>query len=117
MDHQQFAVEWIACWNSRDLARIIEHYAADVIFRSPRIVIVTGAQVDMVKGRDALAAYWSKALALAPDLHFTLVNVYSGAGAVTIRYRNHRGQDAAETMVFNAQGLIQEGIATYAQTV
>ena len=32
---QTFAHEWIAAWNSRDLDRILVHYAPDVVLTSP----------------------------------------------------------------------------------
>lgn len=111
---QEFAEDWIAAWNAHDLDRILSHYAADVVFRSPRITVVTGDKSGIVKGKASLEAYWRKALAGASDLHFTLERVFVSSNAVTVAYKNHRGQSAAETMIFNADGLIQEGVAAYA---
>lgn len=111
---QEFSDDWIAAWNAHDLDRIVSHYAADVVFQSPRISVVTGEKSGLVKGKAALDAYWRKALAGAPDFHFTLERVYVSSNAVTVAYKNHRDQGAAETMIFNADGLIQEGVAAYA---
>ncbi len=55
----------------------------------------------------------SKELAFAKDLRFELDRVYVGSDSLTIAYRNQRGQNAAETFVFNAEGFV-ESIATYA---
>ena len=66
---QAFAEEWIAAWNAHDLDRILSHYAADIVFRSPMIAAVTGDQSCIVRGIDALRAYWAQALARNPDLH------------------------------------------------
>jgi hypothetical protein len=30
-----FAAEWIAAWNAHDLDRILSHYAADAVVRTP----------------------------------------------------------------------------------
>ncbi len=110
---EHFAAEWIAVWNSHDLEAILGHYAEDIVFRSPRIAAVMGEKIDFVTGRDALARYWGKALANTKDLRFELDRVYVGSDSLTIAYRNHRGQSAAETFVFNAEGLVVESIATY----
>jgi ketosteroid isomerase-like protein len=111
---ERFAREWIDAWNAHDLEAILSHYADDVVFRSPRIAVVMGEKVDSVAGKSALARYWGKALANAKDLHFTFERLYIGSDSLTIAYRNHRGQYAAETFVFNATGLVAESIATYA---
>ena len=108
-----FAEEWVAAWNARDLERVLSHYADDVVFRSPRITVVTGDQSGIVLGKTNLGAYWRQALSGAPDLRFELQRVYVSSGTITIAYRNHRGQNAAETMIFNEHGLIREGIAAY----
>ena len=109
-----FAAAWIAAWNAHDLDAILAHYTDDVVFHSPRIAVVTGEAVGFVAGRDALTRYWSRALAQAPDLRFTLVRVYLGSDGLAIAYQNHRGEDAVETFVFAPDGRVAVSIATYA---
>ena len=111
---ERFAEEWIAAWNAHDLDAILSHYADDIVFRSPRIAVVMSEKIDFVAGKPALARYWGKALSSAKDLHFTLDRVYVGSDSLTIAYRNHRGQHAAETFAFDGAGLVKESIATYA---
>jgi len=111
---RHFAQSWIDAWNGRDLDAILRHYAKDVVFRSPRIEAVTGDPSGIVVGIDQLTSYWTKALAQAPDLRFELDRVHVGNGAITIAYRNHRGQNVAETLAFDDQGLVKEGIVTHA---
>ncbi len=110
---RDFAAAWIAAWNAHDLERVLGHYADDVVFRSPRIEAVMGDATCVVHGKAALRTYWATALEKMPDLHFVLDRVYAGKHAVTVVYRNHRGQSAAETMVFDGDGQVSEGIATY----
>ncbi len=111
---EDFARHWIAAWNARDLPAILTHYAEDVIFHSPRITDVLGTPTPSVSGKAALADYWSRALALAPDLRFELTSVLLGSDALTILYRNHRAQDVAETLIFDPESrLVTLGIATY----
>jgi len=111
---ERFAAEWIAAWSSHDLDAILAHYAEDIVFHSPRIAIAMGEPIASVSSKPALARYWSKALAGNKDLHFDLDRVYVGSDSLTIAYRNHRGQNAAETFVFDARGLVIESVATYA---
>jgi ketosteroid isomerase-like protein len=114
VDPQTFAEEWITAWNERDLDRILSHYAEKVVFRSPRIVLVTGNATGVVRGIDALRAYWQQALDRNPNLRFELERVYASKDAITIAYRNHRGQSAAETLIFDERGLVMGGLAAYA---
>jgi len=111
---EAFARAWVRAWNDHDLDAILSHYAPDIVFRSPRIRDVTGADVDVVVGQDALRAYWSAALEGMRDLYFALDRIYLGAGTLTILYTNHRQQSVAETFVFDGTGKVCESIAAYA---
>ena len=54
-DAERFAAEWIAAWNSGDLARILAHYAADFIFDSPFIPVVAGEPSGVLRGKAGVA--------------------------------------------------------------
>jgi hypothetical protein len=45
-------------------------------------------------------------------LHFDLVNVFAGAGSITITYRGHRGL-SAEVFWFNAELKVYRAAAHY----
>lgn len=116
MDRQaahRFAEAWIAGWNAHDLPTILAHYDGAIHFHSPMIARVTGEDRASVSGLAALEAYWSRALTLAPDLRFELLDVFVGARALTIHYVNQAGRRAAETFLFNAEGKVSLSIATY----
>ncbi len=110
-DHDAFAAEWLAAWNARDLERILSHYAEGVSFLSPVAERMTGG--GRIEGKEALRAYWTQALARAPDLAFALEAVYRGAGAMTIAYRNHLGGRVAESFVFGEDGKVILSAACY----
>src|SRR5215475_13514130 len=63
----------------------------------------------------ALRSYWGQALAARPDLKFELLDVLVGHECLTVLYRNHRGQHAAETFEFGADGKIVRSFACYGQ--
>ena len=110
-----FAREWIEAWNAHDLDAIMSHYAEEIVFHSPRIAAVMGNGAAFVAGKAALRDYWKNGFAKAPDLHFEMQRVYLGSDALTIGYRNHRGQYVTETFLFGGDGLVTLSIATYSE--
>lgn len=110
---RHFAEDWIASWNAHDLERILSHYAGDFEMSSPVIVQIAGEPSGTLKGKDAVGAYWRKALSLIPDLHFELHEVLLGVGSVTIYYQGARGP-AAEVFHFGADGKVLRAYAHYA---
>jgi ketosteroid isomerase-like protein len=109
---QAFADEWIAAWNSHHLERVLAHYASDIVFLSPLAQQLNGN--GRVSGISALRSYWEKGLAAHPGLKFELLNVLTGHECLTIHYRNHRGQQIAETFEFGAGGKVVRSFACYA---
>jgi ketosteroid isomerase-like protein len=109
----KFVDEWLSGWNAGNLEALLQHYASDVVFRSPRIADVLGGSQAYVTGIAALADYWRTALDRAKDVHFDIREVFIGSDAITILYRNHRGQDVAETLVFDNNGKVVEGIVAH----
>lgn len=109
---RHFADEWIAAWNAHDLERILTHYADDFEMASPVIAQVAGEPSGVLRGKAHVAAYWRKALALRPDLHFTLERVLVGAESVAIAYRGHRGA-SVETFWFGADEKVVRAAAHY----
>jgi hypothetical protein len=106
-----FAHEWIAGWNSHDLDRILSHYAPEIVLLSPIAEKVIGH--GRVVGLPALSEYWKQALGRQPALKFDFVGVRLGHQALTILYRNHRGQQAAETLEFGVDGKAIRSFACY----
>ena len=115
-DIRQFANEWIAAWNARDLDAILLHYADDVQFTTPVAATVVPESGGVIRGKAALSDYWSAALPQVPDLHFELVDALATVDGVAIVYRNQRDQLVSETVLFNADGLVWWGVAAYSAT-
>jgi ketosteroid isomerase-like protein len=65
---ETFASEWIAAWNAHDLPRVLSDYSSDVEFSSPFITKVVDEPSGRLCGKEALQAYWTKALARLPAL-------------------------------------------------
>ena len=109
---QHFADDWISAWNSHDLARILAHYSDDFTMSSPRIADLTDEAGGVLHGKTAVADYWRVALAKAPELHFTLIDVFLGADSVAVHYHGIRGP-VVEVFFFGADGLVQRAAAHY----
>jgi ketosteroid isomerase-like protein len=116
IDHnwgRQFAEEWVNAWNSRDLDRILSHYADDFEMYSPLIIERMNVTSGMLKGKEAVRPYWQKGLATTPPLHFELIEVLLGIDSIVLYYSRASGQRTAEVLVFNEQGLVIKGMAHY----
>ncbi|MEZ4332424.1 MAG: nuclear transport factor 2 family protein [Myxococcota bacterium] len=112
---ERFAREWIAAWNSRDLERILSHYDDDFQMSSPRIPILTNEASGILRGKEAVRAYWRSALELSPHLYFALESVYLGADCVIIQYASPRGP-ASEVFFFGPDGRVVRAAASYVGT-
>lgn len=109
---RDFARQWIEAWNSHDLQQVLSHYADDFEMSSPYIAQIVGEPSGILKGKKAVAAYWSAALLKMPDLRFEHVQTLTGVDSVTIYYRGVRGM-AAEVFFFNSEDLVVKACAHY----
>jgi ketosteroid isomerase-like protein len=107
-----FAAEWCAAWNAHDLERVLAHFHDDVIFTSPIAVSLLPETGGVVRGKEALRAYWKEGLRRIPDLHFTVEAVFGGVDTLVIQYRNQKNVSVCEVLVFDA-GLVRQGHGTY----
>ncbi|AIJ22687.1 nuclear transport factor 2 family protein [Amycolatopsis methanolica] len=110
MDAREFAGAWAKAWNAHDLDALLAHFTDDVVFTSPVAAQLIGTAV--IRGKDALRAYWSEGLRRIPDLRFEVVGVYSGVDTVVINYRNQKGGLVNEVLHFDGP-LVREGHGTY----
>jgi uncharacterized cupin superfamily protein len=108
-----FFTEWIAAWNARDLERVLAHYHEDFEMTSPVIVQIAGEPSGTLRGKAAVADYWRRALAHLPNLHFEPVGLTLGMDALTMIYRNQRGQLVSERVEFDPDGRVIRASASY----
>ena len=113
MNSQDFASKWIESWNSHDLDDILSHYAEDIEITTPMIKLATGINSGSLKGKDAVANYWKKALEKIPDLHFELLDITESVNSVALYYKSVMNKKAIEVMFFNEHGKVNKMIAHY----
>jgi ketosteroid isomerase-like protein len=104
---------WVEAWNARDLERVLTLYDDEVVMTSDRIPALGFEASGTVRGKDALRAYWGKALGLLPNLHFTLIEVFVSPDSVVVLYANERGKKICEYLRVNAAGRIVQGSANH----
>ena len=109
---EHFASDWSDSWNKHDLVRILSHYTDDFEMTSPVIIKVVGKSSGTLKGKEAVGAYWAKALQLIPNLHFDLVATLVGVNSITLYYNGTRGL-SAEVFHFNHHGKVTRAYAHY----
>jgi ketosteroid isomerase-like protein len=103
----------IEAWNSHDLARILEHYADDIVLVSPVAAERLGDPSGTVRGKAALRTYFAKALEAYPNLRFDLKDVMWGLHSVVLYYANQRGTMTGEFMEIDESGKISKVVANY----
>jgi hypothetical protein len=79
----------------------------------PYIAQIAGEPSGMLKGKPAVAAYWTQALERVSTLHFEVHLTLLGADSLIIYYRGVRGM-AAEAFSFGPNGLVVKASAHYA---
>src|SRR5512147_2996224 len=83
---------WLRGWNAHDLDRVLGHFADDVVFTSPVAARVVPGSAGVIRGKQALRAYWTEALRRIPDLRFVVLGVYLGVNTLVLNYRDQTGR-------------------------
>ena len=104
---------WVEAWNTGDLERVLTLYDEDAVMTSDRIPAMGFDPSGTVHGKDALRAYWGKALGLLPNLHFSLIELFVSPDSVAVLYENERGKRICEYLRVNSAGLIVQGSANH----
>jgi ketosteroid isomerase-like protein len=113
IDPDNFADVWLSDWNRHDLEAILEHYAEDVLFRSPKVLGYTGGKTDTIRGRENLRPYFARGLAFRPELKFSGAKAAWDRDGVALIYLGEDGSTAVETMTLDAEGRVSEARVFY----
>lgn len=113
---EQFARDWAAAWNRRDLEAVLAHFADDVTFSSPTALAVVGSPT--IRGKDELRRYWTAALARLESLEFRVVRVlwdqaHAEMSIVYDRTVNGRHERAVEMLGFDREHRVVCGEVLY----
>lgn len=112
-DAARFARAWADAWNAHDLDAVLSHFSDDAEFTSPVAAQLLPETEGVLRGKAAIRAYWAVGLERIPDLHFEIVDVYTGLRTLVINYRNHVGGLVCEVLELDDEGLVVRGEGTY----
>lgn len=104
---------WVEAWNTGDLERVLALYDEAAVMTSDRIPAMGFDASGTLRGKESLRAYWSKALGLLPELHFSLIDLFVSPDSVVVFYENERGKKICEYLRVNEAGLIVQGSANH----
>jgi ketosteroid isomerase-like protein len=110
---QRFSRSWVSAWNAHDLDALLMHFADDAVFTSPVAAQLLPDSQGVLVGKDAIRRYWAVGLERIPDLHFEVIDVYTGLDTIVINYRNHTGGRVNEVLQLDDDGLVVRGDGTY----
>lgn len=116
----EFAENWINAWNRKDVSAVLEHFAEDATFTSPKAATFVGNPV--LKGKNALSQYWQLAARKIERIEFTLDHIVwdSASDELVVFYEanlNGVRSRACETMKFDRSGRQVSGEAMYGASV
>jgi len=113
-DPADFARRWNAAWDAHDVEAVLELFHDDVVFTSPLAARLVPESGGVIRGKEALRAYWTAALAERPTLRFALTGLQAGVDTLLIGFC-HPGLDAPERIdvLRLRNGKVFEGHGTY----
>ncbi|HWA84484.1 MAG TPA: nuclear transport factor 2 family protein [Fimbriimonadaceae bacterium] len=101
---EQYAKSWIEAWNAHDIEALGNHYAENVVFRSPFIPKLIENETCTIRGREALKAYLRKGMEAYPHMRFQLHRVGVGVDSLALNYIGVDGALANEVHVIDDSG-------------
>jgi ketosteroid isomerase-like protein len=105
----QFAQDWIAAWNSHDMAKIMALYADDFTINSPTALAVAAESNGFISGKENIRNYWQRAMELAPGLEFKLLRLFVGINGIALHLINTSfNKEVTEVMQFNEAGKVAQ---------
>ena len=114
----EFAQEWEAAWNRRDVEAVLQHFHEDAVFTSPLAKRIGVTADGVLKGKDAIRNYWMLALAQGQSLEtrFQVTRIYQGVNTLVLEFdiaSKNQKVNRAEVLTFK-NGLVIEGHGTFA---
>ena len=110
---KDFAHEWVAAWNTHDLAKIMSHYDDQVALTSPVAQKIMNLPSGTIEGKDALKVYFTKGLEVHHDLRFELIDVMWGINSLIVFYKNQKSARVGEFMEFGPSGKVIRVVVNY----
>jgi ketosteroid isomerase-like protein len=113
MEKTEIINDWLKAWNDHDLDRIMHHYADNVEFIAQTVVKRWDKADGKLNGKEELRKHFSKGLALAPDIHFTLEEILLAPNGYAVLYSRENGNRVLDAVELDESGLAIKVTAYY----
>jgi hypothetical protein len=84
--NKQIAIQWLQGFNTHDLEKILSLYNDKAEHYSPKLKTRKPETNGLIKGKDALRAWWKDAFERLPTLKYRLKKLTAGNDQVFIEY-------------------------------
>ncbi|MEO8474152.1 MAG: nuclear transport factor 2 family protein [Chryseolinea sp.] len=101
------ATLWIESWNTRDLGKIMDHYADDVELCSPFVVDRWQLAEGRINGKDKLKDHFVKAFSSGAVNNLELVGFLAGVHDFILLYKDSKGVMSADLVELNDAGKVK----------
>jgi hypothetical protein len=108
-----FARDWINAFNSHNLDEILKHYAEDIEFYSPFIIVLKFNDKGVIQNKTDLKKYFEIGLKAYPNLHFKFHHCLVGINTLVIYYTSVNNKLAAEVFELNENNKAVRVICNY----
>ncbi len=96
MNHtnRAIALAWFEAFNAHDLEQLLNLYHNDAEHYSPKLKLRHPETKGLIRGREALRAWWQDAFDRLPSLRYELQSLTANEDRVFMEYRRHvAGED------------------------
>jgi hypothetical protein len=110
---QRFADSWYQAWNTREIERIMEHYAPHIEHSSPYLLRYSITDARSIIGRDHLRVFFERVLEVNKFMRLEALHVAVGCDSVALVYRGISNDLVAEVFFFDLSGKVVRSAANY----
>jgi hypothetical protein len=105
--------DWIDAWNEHDLDRIMSHYSDDIEYVANTVFSRWHKPDGKLQGKEELREHFRLALLVAPQLRFTLKNVFSAPHGYAFHYERENGNHVLNVVELDVMGLMKKAQVFY----
>jgi limonene-1,2-epoxide hydrolase len=99
---------WFEAFNTHNLEKLLSLYDLEAAHFSPKLKIRHPETNGLVKGQEALSAWWQEAFERLPSLHYKVTSLTANSDRVFMEYTRH--VDNEDAMLVAEVLEIKEGL-------
>jgi ketosteroid isomerase-like protein len=87
--NKRIAQHWFAAFNAHDLESLLALYREDAVHFSPKLKVHRPETEGLIRGKDALRAWWRDAFQRLPSLRYEVLTLTADDEQVFMEYIRH----------------------------